>query len=161
MTPVFIAEVTDFELWQRAVRQQFQDGESIGSILLGVGILVGVVLLVMVLGRLQNRWRGANPVQEESHPQRLYTHLLCALGFTSAQRRLLESLGKASALEHPAALLISDVLFDRSVSSWERQAGQKMADAQRLEERRSLEIARARLFPDGYGIVQSPTVRSG
>ena len=28
---MMLAEVTDFELWQRAVRQQFQGGESLGT----------------------------------------------------------------------------------------------------------------------------------
>lgn len=157
---MILAEVTDFELWQRAVRQQFQGGESLSTIFLGVGVLVGVVVLVIVLGRLQSGWRGPNQPKEEPHPHRLYTHLLCSLGFTSTQRRVLESLGKACGLEHPTALLISDVLFDRGVASWERAAPTNVADAHRLEERRLISAARARLFPQGHGIVQSPAVRS-
>ena len=155
-----LGEVTDFELWQRAVRNQFQQGESVGSLLLGVGCLVAVVVLVLVIARLQARWNQREErAQEESHPQRLYMHLICALGFTAAQRHLLEALAKASTLGHPTALLVSDVLFDRCVAQWERQVGEVLADARHIENRRVLAFARSRLFPEGRGMVQSGSVR--
>jgi|CXWL01.1.fsa_nt_gi hypothetical protein len=155
-----LGEVTDFELWQRAVRNQFQQGESVGSLLLGVGCLVAVVVLVLVIARLQARWnQREEKAQEESHPQRLYMHLICALGFTATQRHLLEAVAKASTLAHPAALLMSDVLFDQSVVQWERLAGEVHADARRIDDRRALAFARSRLFPEGRGIVQSASVR--
>ncbi len=155
-----LGEVTDFELWQRAVRNQFRQGESVGSLLLGVGCLVAVVVLVLVLARLQSSWnrRGEKAI-EDSHPQRLYLHLICALGFTATQRQLLEAVAKASTLAHPTALLVSDVLFDRCVAQWEQQAKEVRADARRIDERRALTLARSRLFPEGRGIVQSGSLR--
>lgn len=151
-----LAEVTDFELWQRAVRKQFQEGESIGTVLLGVGLLVGVVVAALVLARLQAKWRRRrDPSAQESKPQRLYTHLLCSMGFTSPQRQLLEALAKVAAVENPTALLISEVLFDRSVAAWEAK-NPGAADARRVDERRSIAAIRSRLFPDGRGVVRTP-----
>ena len=155
-----LGEVTNFELWQRAVRNQFREGESIGSLLFGVGCLVAIVVLVLVIARLQARWNQRDETaQEDSHPQRLFMHLICALGFTAAQRQLLEAVAKASSLAQPTALLLSNVLFDRCVAEWEQQAGQVRADSRRIEERRVLALARIRLFPEGRGMVQSSSVR--
>ncbi len=152
---MILAEVTDFELWQRAVRQQFQQGESVGTLLLGIGVLVGIVVFILVAARVQARWRGREErAQEETHPQRLYNHLLCSLGFTAAQQRLLGAVAKLSTLEHPTAMLVSEILFDRSVVQWE-QAGKGAADEARIEDRKVIALARNRLFPDGRGIVQS------
>lgn len=151
-----LGEVTNFELWQRAVRTQFREGESISSLLLGVGGLVAVVVLMLVIARLQSRWNGQKEVSaEESTPQRFYVHLLCALGFTATQRQLLEALAKASTLLNPAALLMSDTLFDRCVTEWEQQTGGVPADGRRIEDRNTLAAARSRLFPEGRGMVQS------
>lgn len=155
-----LAEVTQFELWQRAVRNQFRHGESVSSLVLGIGALIGVVVVILVIARLQSRWkRRAEKSQEDSHPQRLYTHLMCALGFTAPQRQLLDALARASQLEHPAALLISDVLFDRCVTEWEKRAGPPPAGEHRLEDRQVLTYARNRLFPEGRGVVQSAPAR--
>jgi hypothetical protein len=156
-----LGEITDFELWQRAVRSQFRQGESVSSLLLGVGGLVAVVLLVLLIARLQSRWNSRNEISvEESHPHRLYVHLLCALGFTAAQRQLLEVLAKVSTLLHPAALLMSDTLFDQSVADWEKQTGESRADSRRIEDRKALAAARTRLFPEGRGMVQSGRAES-
>lgn len=153
---MMLAEITDFELWQRAVRNQFRQGESVSSLLLGVGGLVTVVVVVLVIARLQSRWNSRKEIGvEESHPQRLYVHLLCALGFTAAQRQLLEALAKTSTLLHPAALLMSDTLFDRCVAEWEKETGDVRADSRRIEDRKVLAAARIRLFPAGRGMVQS------
>ena len=155
-----LGEVTEFELWQRAVRNQFQQGKTIGSLLFGVGCLVGVVVLVLVLARLQAGWnRRDEKAKQDSHPQRLYTHLIYSLGFTAAQRQLLEALARASTLTHPTALLVSDILFDRGVAQWEKQHGEVRADSRHIEERRALAFARSRLFPEGRGMVQSSSTK--
>jgi len=152
-----IAEVTDFELWQRAVRKQFHEGESIETVLLGVGLLVGVVVITLMIARWQSRWRRrGDTATRESKPHKLYTHLLCAMGFTASHRHLLEAVAKAADLENPTALLISDVLFDRSVSAWEATRPRGPADERRLEERRAISLIRSRLFPDGRGMVRTP-----
>lgn len=155
-----LGEVTDYELWQRAVRNQFRHGESVGSFLLGVGILVAIVVAVLVIARLQSRWNDRQETaQEDSHPQRLYTHLICALGFQAAQRQLLEALAKASTLSHPSALLMSEALFDRSVSEWKIQAGEADIDSEQVGDPQALAAVRSRLFPEGRGMVQSATVK--
>ena len=152
-----IAEVTDFELWQRAVRKQFQEGESIETVLLGAGLLIGVVVITLTIARWQSRWRRrGDTATRESRPHKLYTHLLCTLGFTAAHRHLLEAVAKAAELENPTSLLISDVLFDRSVAAWEATRGKAPADERRVEERRAITAIRSRLFPDGRGLVRTP-----
>lgn len=151
-----LGEVTQFELWQRAVRNQFQQGETVSSLVLGIGCLVAVVVFVLVMGRVQSGWNRHNEkAKEDSHPQRLFMHLLCALGFTAAQRQLIESVARASTLRHPAALLISDVLFDRSVAQWDERTSKGPADSRRVEDRRALAMVRGRLFPEGRGMVRS------
>jgi hypothetical protein len=123
--------------------------------LLGLGGLVAVVVFVLVIARLQSGWNRQKEVSvEESNPHRFYVHLLCALGFTATQRQLLEALAKAGTLLHPAALLMSDTLFDRCAAEWERQTSGP-AGSRHIEDRRALAAARLRLFPEGRGIVQS------
>jgi hypothetical protein len=152
-----LAEVTDYELWQRAVRDQFREGESIGTVLLGVGCLVGIVVAILVIARVQARWQQTgDPEIAESHPQRLFTHLLCALGLSSAQRQLLEGVARISGLKHPASMLLSETLYDRSMTRWDAQADTSSA-GQHAEERKSLAVIRGRLFPEGHGMVQSGT----
>lgn len=152
-----LAEVTDFDLWQRAVRDQFREGESIGTVLLGVGCLVGIVVAFLVIARVQSRWQqSGNPETVESHPQRLFTHLLCALGLSSAQRQLLEGVARSSGLRHPASMLLSEALYDRSITRWDTQSGVTQA-GQHAEDRKSLGVIRGRLFPEGHGMVQSGT----
>lgn len=153
-----LAEVTDFELWQRAVRDQFRQGESLGTVLLGVGCLVGIVVVFLVIARVQTRWQlRNNPEIVESHPQRLFNHLLCALGLSAAQRQLLEGVAKSSGLKHPASMLMSETLFDRSLARWETQIGTSRQGEGHAEERKSLATIRGRLFPEGRGMVRSST----
>lgn len=160
-----LAEVTDFELWQRAVRDQFRQGESMGTVILGVGCLVGIIVVFAVIARIQSGWnRKRESAVTESHPQKLFTHLLCALGFTVAQRQLLESIARDSALSHPTSLLISDVLFDQSLARWSAKSSSAAPGSMSSDESRSLTTIRSRLFPEGRGMVQSSTqvrTRSG
>lgn len=150
---MILAEVTDFELWQRAVRKQFQEGESIESVLLGVGVLVGVVVVTLVAARIQSQWRRRNdPGAQEARPHRLYTHLLCSMGFSASQRQLLEAIAKAASLQNPTALLVSDVLFDRGVAAWVSQNRAGSFD----DQQRAVSAIRSRLFPDGRGVVRTP-----
>ena len=146
-----LAEVTDFELWQRAVRDQFRQGESVGSLALGLGTLVAIVLVYAFLARAQAGLRRSKAQPQETHPQRLFTHLLCVLGLTATQRQFLESLARAAGLAHPTALLMSEELFNRTVDGFGAdEAGKTMP-----MDRQSLDSLRARLFPQGMGMVQS------
>ncbi len=149
----WIAQSSEFEVWQQAVKNQFQKG---GSITVAFMVLLAIIVAVLVVGwisRLQGRLRDtSNVVVGNSNPQRLYTHLLCNLGLTVPQRQFLEKVARDLEIPHPASLLISSVLFDQTVERWmgapKSQAAGERASAVQLAAK-----ARSRLFPEGAGMV--------
>ena len=155
-----LAQSSQFDAWQRAVRDQFQYGGSWISVFLVLLSLAALVILVGWLSRIQNKLQQGNEsVPRNSDPQRLYTHLLNNLGLSVPQRQLLESVARDLRLTHPTTLLISETLYDHCVEQWTRRAGSATAEADRTTTRQIFIRTRNRLFPEGTGMVFSTPTR--
>jgi len=133
----------------RAIREQFSKGSSPTQALIAVGAVAALVLLVYVLNRLERRV--AAPI-ETNDPQRLFHELLPKLGFNTEQRQFLEVVTHELHLKQPAAILLSEELFDQAVAAWSSR-GTGRPDDPRTKE--LLRKARARLFPSKVGFVSS------
>lgn len=98
---------------QRSVRDHFEKGGAIGSFVLAIVMLVGVVWLT---GRLSEFLRRARQRSiQPDDPKRLFRDVLAKLKLTRGQRRFLRVLAKHHALSHPTVLLLSESFYDRCV----------------------------------------------
>lgn len=106
---------------QRSVRDHFQTGGAIGTFVLAIAMLVGVVWLT---GRLSESLRRARQRSiQPDDPKRLFHDVLAKLELTRGQRRFLRVLAKHHALAHPTALLLSETLYDRCVEKSSTSSG--------------------------------------
>ncbi|MDO8632674.1 MAG: hypothetical protein Q7R41_19500 [Phycisphaerales bacterium] len=155
-----MAQSSQFEAWQRAVRNQFQYGGSWTSVFVVLLSLAALVVLVGWLSRIQNRsQQRTENAPRNSDPQRLYAHLLSNLGLNVPQRQLLESVARDLRLPHPTTLLVSETLYDQCVEQWTRRAGGAAAEADRATTLQIFTRTRNRLFPEGTGMVFSTPTR--
>jgi hypothetical protein len=130
---------------QRAVRQRFQEGGSLGSVLLIAGVVLGAVLAAYWLTRRQRRRQeGRRPIND---PQRLFKNLLRDLSLNEQQRRVLRAVAREADLAHPSALLVSSALFERHADQWLASQRQTGANAGKDADQRTLAQTREVLFP--------------
>lgn len=135
-------------VFYEAMRDQFS-GSDFGRNLL---IVVGVFALFFVILAVVRHFDAKPPKAEEvDHPSLVFRETLEKLGFAASQLVFFESLIAELKPPHPAAMLLSEKLFDENVSAWHAKRG----DAQTREDRESLAKARARLFPSGVGWITS------
>lgn len=146
MTPVLL-QSDQMPQFYRAVREQFNQGGTIGSMLIVLASFAALVLLVYVLNRLEQR---ATTNTEPSDAQRLFRDVVGRLGLNEAQRQLLESVAKDLRLRNPAILLLSERLFDQHVQEW---VGRQKSGATGCEQ--AVSRMRSRLFPGEAGFVSS------
>lgn len=135
-------------VFYQAMRDQFS-GEGLGqSMLIGV-IVFGVFFVILVI---VHRFDQRPPKAEEvDHPGLVFRETLQKLGFAPSQLVVLESLITEVKPPHPAALLLSEKLFDQSVNTWHSKRGSSVTP----EQRETLDKARTRLFPTGVGWIAS------
>jgi len=131
----------------RAVREQFNKGGTLGSVLIVLAGLAGVVLLVYILNRLEQK---STTNTGPSDAQRLFRDVLARLGLNEAQRQLLEGVAKDLRLKNPTVLLLSERLFDQNVQEWAGRQKGRAADREQVVSR-----MRSRLFPGEAGFVSS------
>ena len=145
MTDAVPLQVTGLTEAQRAVRDHFQGGGSIGSVLLVVVVVAGIVLVACCVAWIQRRrTRKHAPIRD---PKRLLGDLLEGLSLTASQRRLLERVAKDLRLENPAVLLLSPTLFDRHMDRWRALNRPSHRDAGRRGEDQTVTRTREVLFP--------------
>ena len=135
-------------VFYQAMRDQFS-GSDFGRNLLIVVAVFAVFFVILAVVRHFDR-QPAKAV-EVDHPGLVFRETLQKLGFVPSQLVLFESLIAEVKPPHPAAMLLSEKLFDENVSAWHAKRG----DAQTREDRESLAKARARLFPSGVGWITS------
>ena len=146
MMPVLL-QSDRLPLFYQAVRDQFNRGGTLGSVLIVLASLAGVVLLVYFLNRLEQR---STKSVEPSDAQRLFRDVLARLGLNEAQRQLLESVSKDLRLKNPTVLLLSERLFDQNVQEWAGRQKGRAAERDKVVSR-----MRSRLFPGEAGFVSS------
>ena len=132
----------------RAMEKQFHPEDTGSSMLLALGVVAVLIVVVYAATRFERRPKV--PVGLD-HPGRVLKDALQKLGFTPAQQRTLESFARDSKVPHPAALLLSERLFDQHVTAWQSKRGAASPDP----EAETLRKARTRLFPTGVGWVSS------
>ena len=98
---------------QRSVRDHLQSGGAVGSFILAIVMLIGVVWLT---GRLSEFLRRAKQRSiQPDDPKRLFRDVLAKLKLTHGQQRFLRVLAKRHALVNPTVLLLSESVYDRCV----------------------------------------------
>ncbi len=118
---------------QRAVRDHFQKGGSFGAIAVVVLVVVlGVIITYVVTRRL----RTVTKEVELDSPGKLFQEMLLKLQLPVVERHVLATVAKDLHLEHPAAMLISSVLFDRHVGEWRSDGRGSGVDAKLLAQSR-------------------------
>jgi len=136
--------------FSRAVRDEFSKGAS--PVKTVIAVLAGVALVVLVY-MVRRSERRVTVQHETNDPQRLFRDMLPKLGLSAQQRLVLETLARDLTLPHPAAILLSEILFDRAVMEWRARDAKRPADESRTHD--ALQRARTRLFPSEVGFVSS------
>jgi len=150
MTPILL-QADRLPLFYQAVREQFNQGGTFGSILIVLAGLVALVSLAYFLNRLEQR---ATAHSEPSDAQRLFRDLVVRLGLNDSQRHLLDAVAKDLRLKNPTVLLLSERAFDRYVQEWSvRQKDRPPLGP--AEREQIVSRMRGRLFPGGAGFVSS------
>ena len=135
-------------IFYQAMRDQFS-GSDFGRNLL---IVLAVFAIFFVILAVVRHFDQQPPKAEEvDHPGLVFRETLEKLGFAPSQLALFESLIAEVKPPHPAAMLLSEKLFDENVNAWHGRRG----DAAGREDLESLAKARARLFPSGVGWITS------
>ena len=157
MSTMLLATPSKLEVFQKAIRDQFEKGGTIGDVLLALGLVLSVVLLAWFLTRLQSRL--TTGTKDDSWP--VFHALSGKLDLTQPQRRLLTSVGELARPTHPVALLISSQFFDGAAANWQDQRTTRSRPLS-SEEFRDLNCLRAALFPDeSPWVYGTRTARSG
>ncbi|MCH8150468.1 MAG: hypothetical protein IH987_21230, partial [Planctomycetes bacterium] len=110
---------------QRSVRDYFETGGAIGTVVLAIAMLVGVVWLTGRLSELLRRARQRS-IQPDD-PKRLFHDVLAKLELTRGQQRFLRVLAKHHAMAHPTTLLLSESFYDRCVEKSSPSPGYRAA----------------------------------
>jgi len=110
---------------QRAVKEHFMRGGSLGVVLMLLAAIVAVVPVVYAIVRLRDRMGKPRVIND---PRRLYDDLVGALALEPHQREFLQRLAADLAIPHPTTLLLSPRLFNRAVKDWRRRAPTAMSD---------------------------------
>ncbi len=129
----------------RAVRDQFTRGGSPVKAVLAILVIVVLVVVVYIVNRFERRVSA--PV-ETNDPQRLFRDMMHKLGLSAEQREQLDILSREMRLENPAVIVLSEKLFDQSITQWRGRSEDPQA-------RELLGRLRARLFPNEVGFVSS------
>ncbi len=105
---------------QRAIRDRFQEGGSVKTVLLVMLALIAMVYTAYFLATRQQKGTGTT----EPDPQRLFRDLQGRLELTHHERHLLDRVAKDLRLKHPAVILLCPALFDRYLHEWHARDGE-------------------------------------
>ena len=100
---------------QQAVRDQFQRGGSLTTVLVVVLCVSVGVLLIWALTRLFRTREGGNL---PDNPKQLFHGLLEKLDVSAPQRQVLDRMVKDLRLKQPSTILLSESLFERCAAQW-------------------------------------------
>jgi len=123
LTPSLLLTSDGLTPLQLAVREHFQRGGSVATIVMAV--IVMVLVTVAAYQIFKRRQQGASRSQVDD-PQRLFKDLLHLLELPLQERKLLLRVARDLRLRHPSVLLLSGVLFERYFEQW-RSEGRRGA----------------------------------
>lgn len=99
----------------KPIREQFERGGSVGSIL---GVLLVTALLVFLVYALTQWLHNRSPQSDRNNPRKLFGSLTDKLGLDPSERSVLMRMAYELRLSHPTVLLLSPMLFDDSLARW-------------------------------------------
>jgi|GEM_PF-5976644 len=116
MTHLILTSDNTLPFVQQAMHDQFQKGGTYGSVALTIAGLAAMVVMVYAL----QRWYDAthHGKDESSHPIRLFRELLRRMNVSQQEREMITQIARDQRCKNPAALLISDRLFDEYTGAW-------------------------------------------
>lgn len=144
MNLAILVQIDRLTVLQRAVRDHFQQGGSVTSVLLLLAVIIGVVMLVKFLTQRQwqsNRPAGTDPGRE------LFVSLLDDLELTQAQQRVMVAFAKEQRLKNPSVILLCPTLFDRYVGQWLEKPKRRSDPEDQLVDAEFIARLRKHLFP--------------
>lgn len=130
---------------QRAVKEQFQKGGSVGTALL---VVAGLAALAFVAYRLSGRPGGSE--RQLARPDdaiRLFRTLLSKLNLSEAQCNYLHSVTNDHGLKNPAKVLLSPALFDKYTERWTAERVRAEQGSPESTHHGVMTLTRAVLFP--------------
>ena len=95
----------DMPLFYEALRDQFNRGDTLQSVLITVGVFALLIGVVVVLTRIDQR---KQVTEEPDHPARVFRETLHKLGFPPSQQKVFETMVGETKPPHPSALLLSE-----------------------------------------------------
>lgn len=123
MTPSLLLTSDGLTPLQLAVREHFQQGGSVTTIVFAV---IAVLLVIVALYQIFKRRQQTVSRSRVDDPQRLFKDMLHILELPLQERKLLIRVARDLHLEHPSVLLLSGVLFERYFEQW-RSEGRRGA----------------------------------
>lgn len=135
-------------VFYQAMRDQFSGSDFGRNLLIVVAVFAVFFMMLAVVRHFDQR---PPKVEEIDHPSLVFRETLEKLGFAPSLIVLFDTMISELKPLHPAAMLLSEKLFDENVSMWHTKRG----DALAREDRDALVKARARLFPSGVGWITS------
>lgn len=154
------AQAEQLTVFQQAVRERFQEGGSILSVIAVVSVIALVLCAAYLLSRRIEQ-RGAP--EANASPRRLFKLLLTRLRLGRQERRILLSAARSARLQHPTVLLLSRSMFDRYVTHRVRgsRVGAEPRHSESTQEQKTLAATvaalRSRLFPAIDPVQDSPS----
>jgi len=148
MTVVFWLPARDPEESLRIIRDRFQRGDSITSLLVVLSLFA---ILVFLVGWLSRRSSKAGRASARDNPQRLFRTLLERLPLTTAQREWFGKVVAEVRLEHPTVLLLSRDLYDRHFGRGSHHRAETGHKADRFADAELAAAVRRALFPGQAG----------
>lgn len=145
---VILWQSKDMPLFYEALRDQFNRGDTVQSMLITAGVFALLIGVVIFLTRVD---RKSHIPEEPDHPARVFRETLHKLGFPPSQQRVFEEMVSVTKPAHPSALLLSEKLYDEHVTKWHSKRGSPKGDP----DHKLLVQARTRLFPSGVGWISS------
>ncbi len=120
--PTFLLAMTPTQ-WRehqlRSMRMRFQETDP--YVYYRVAVAVLAIAAIFVLVKLMAYWQDRRFEAGRSQPFALFRRVQTKLGLSFFERWTLWRLAKTLKVEHPSALLISPVLYDRAVSEYTKR----------------------------------------
>ena len=118
ITMILVAQTGGLTEVQNAVRDYFQQGGSIASALF---VLLGIVIILFTAYYLTHRRQQREESAHRADPEGLWGHLLQRLDLTPDQQQWLATVAKELRLTQPTVILLSPVLFQQHLASWQQR----------------------------------------
>jgi hypothetical protein len=111
--------------WQSA-HEHFQRGGTLGGLLAAFMTIGGLIGLLYIVHRLQQRKHSTGPVV---NPQKLFRTIVRKIGLNVLQRDLLLRVARDLRLQHPVTLLLAPEVFQYHIRKWREKMYQVDRDA--------------------------------